>query len=500
MIRKLLIANRGEIAVRVIRAAREMGIRTVAVYSEADATAMHVRLADEAVAIGPAEAALSYLSIERILDAAKSTGSDAIHPGYGFLSERAAFSDACALAGVTFVGPSASSMRMLGSKIEAKQLAVSAGVPVTPGFFEPGATEDVLQEQATKIGYPIMLKASAGGGGRGMRVVRRPEDFVGEFRIASDEALKGFGDGAMMIEKLIERPRHVEVQLLADQHGSVACLFERECSLQRRHQKVIEEAPYALMGDDLWHRMRTASVSLAQRAGYSGAGTVEFMVDTASGEFYFLEVNARLQVEHPVTEAISGLDLVKWQLRIAQGEPLSISPDLLAGNRRAISGHAIEARIVAEDPSRGFLPSIGEILAWAEPKAPGVRVDTGFGPGATVSRHYDSLLAKIIAHAPTRREAIDRLRNALLDFHVLGVRTNVAYLIEILEHPEFLEAKIDTGFLGREISEKPQPAPNPDVTWIAELATESYRSSSAASPGVGAWATMDDFRNIRLTQ
>lgn len=503
MIRKLLIANRGEIACRIIRAAREMGVRTVAVYSEADKDALHVKLADEAVFIGPSEAAASYLRIEGILDVARSTGADAIHPGYGFLSERAEFADACEQAGVIFVGPPASAMRKLGSKIEAKQIAVSAGVPVTPGYFEANAGAEELSRAAKEIGYPVMLKASAGGGGRGMRVVRDPEMFDDEFRIASDEALKSFGDGAMMVEKLIDRPRHLEVQVLADRHGNLACLFERECSLQRRHQKIVEEAPSALLaiGGDvrLWDRMQKAARSLVLAAGYVGAGTVEFITDFEGKDFYFMEVNARLQVEHPVTEEVTGLDLVQWQLKIAAGEPLSISFELLEGRRSEIKGHAIEARIVAEDPARGFLPSVGKILAWAEPHAPGVRVDTGYGPGAEVSRYYDSLIAKVIAHGETRAQAIDKLRAALLDLHVLGVSTNIAYLLDILNSEGFRSGAIDTGFLGREFGEWAASDELPyELGAILRAASPAAAGSSGTSTQrVSAWATPDGFRNVR---
>ncbi len=497
MIKKLLIANRGEIAVRVMRAAKEMGIRTVAVFSEADRNAMHTAFADEALFIGEPEPSASYLSAEKILAAARETGADAIHPGYGFLSERADFSEACAKAGITFVGPPASAMRKLGSKIEAKQLAVANGVPVTPGFFEPGASKEQLKKASNDIGYPIMLKASAGGGGRGMRVVRSEADFDQELAIASDEALKAFGDGAMMVEKLIEQPRHIEVQVLADSHGNVACLFERECSLQRRHQKIIEEAPSPVMSEALWQRMQAAACSLVKAAGYVGAGTVETMFDEASGEFYFLEVNARLQVEHPVTEAVTGLDLVQWQLRIAAGERLVIAPALLDGERSQITGHAIEARIVAEDPAQGFLPSVGDILAWAEPKIPGVRVDTGYGPGASIPRYYDSLIAKVIAHAPTRPQAIARLRAALLDFHVLGVRTNIGYLLDILQHADFQAGSFDTGFLGREFADwTGKGAVPPELGLIADEArTSALVVTESGIPG--AWATPDSYRNVR---
>jgi acetyl/propionyl-CoA carboxylase alpha subunit len=494
--KKLLIANRGEIAVRIIRAAREMGISTVAVYSDADVSQMHVAMADEAVHIGAPEPHASYLDMAKILEAAKSVGARAIHPGYGFLSERAEFSEACAEAGITFVGPPASAMELLGSKIEAKQLAVSVGVPVTPGYFEPGANSEDLFRAATKIGFPIMLKASAGGGGRGMRIVRDPSAFQAEFAIASDEALKGFGNGAMMIEKLIERPRHIEVQVLADSHGAVACLFERECSIQRRHQKLIEEAPspaLASSAEALWTKMAASVRALVKAAGYVGAGTVEFMFDEASGEFFFLEVNARLQVEHPVTEMITGIDLVKWQLRIAAGEHLAISEPLLTGDRKAIRGHSIEARIVAEDPAANFLPSVGRILAWAEPKMPGVRVDTGYGPAAEIPRYYDSLIAKVIAHGENRDEAIGKLETALLDFHILGVKTNIAYLLEVLRHPEFRNGVFDTGFLGREFLDWKPPVNIPsEIVRLVDFAAQG--SSEKAAPCAGVWDLADAFR------
>lgn len=497
MIRKLLIANRGEIAVRIIRAAREMGIATVAVYSEADAKSMHVALADEAVPIGPSEPSASYLRAEAILLAASTTGANAIHPGYGFLSERAEFAEACREAGIIFVGPSPEAMRRLGAKIDAKMLAVEAGVPVTPGYFETGASHEQLREAAEKIGFPIMLKASAGGGGRGMRIVRSLDDFDQELAIASDEALKGFGDGAMMVEKLIERPRHVEVQILAAQ-GEAVALYERECSIQRRHQKLIEESPSPAIARNpaLWEQMREASVRLAVAAGYENAGTVEFMVDEATGAFYFLEVNARLQVEHPVTELVSGVDLVQAQLRIADGACLGeILPDL---PDRPL-GHAIEARIVAEDPARGFLPSTGAILAWAEPHAPGVRVDTGFGPGGEISRFYDSLIAKVIASGPDRATAVNRLCAALEDFHILGVKTNIAYLLEVLRHPSFVAGEFDTGFLGREFADWVPPIEIPDeVGAIAEWALGTASSSEAVCE-VGAWKASDGWRVLRAS-
>lgn len=499
MIRKLLIANRGEIAVRIIYAAREMGIRSVAVYSDADRAALHSVLADEALAIGSAEPSASYLNIERILDAAKAAGCDAVHPGYGFLSERAEFSEACEQAGLVFVGPPPSAMRALGSKIDAKKIAVTAGVPITPGFFEKGASTERLALAANEIGYPVMLKASAGGGGRGMRVVRSPDDFDAELRHASEEALMAFGDGTMMVEKLVERPRHIEVQILADRHGNVACLFERECSIQRRHQKLIEEAP-SPVGGAIWPGLRDAAESLAKAAGYTNAGTVEFMLDQTTGQFFFLEVNARLQVEHPVTEMITGVDLVQWQIRIASGESLSSDAfprhSSAGASRAAINGHAIEARVVAEDPAHNFLPSIGRIAAWAEPKRPGIRIDTGFGPGAEVSRFYDSLIAKVISHGETRLQAITRLREALLDFHILGVKTNIGYLVDVLSHPGFLAGEIDTAFLGREFPEwKGTAKPYAELANILEHGVTANEPSLARAGAKGVWGVNDGFRN-----
>ena len=496
MIKKLFVANRGEIAVRVIRAAREMGIRTVAGYSEADRHSLHPALADEAVGIGGAAPSESYLNVEGIIAAAKVCGADAIHPGYGFLSEQAEFADACSGAGLIFVGPPASAMRLLGNKIASKQLAVSAGVPITPGFFEPDAGPDALKSAAGTIGYPIMLKASAGGGGRGMRVVRADKDFDHELAMASEEALKAFGDGSMMVEKLVERPRHVEAQILADTHGNVAVLFERECSMQRRHQKLIEESPGPMFRDSQWQAMRSAVVNLVRASGYENAGTVEFLMDQASGDLYFMEVNARLQVEHPVTEAVTGVDLVQWQLRIASGERLVLPDAIMAGDRSALYGHAIEARVIAENPAQGFMPSVGRIKAWAEPKMPGVRIDTGYGPGAEVSRYYDSLLAKVIAHGETRGQATRRLIAALEDFHILGVHTNIAYLLDVLRHPSFEAGSFDTGFLEREFgSWDGSGVLPPELGQIAACAGSAGSAATGASvEDVSAWSAGDGFR------
>jgi acetyl/propionyl-CoA carboxylase alpha subunit len=389
-------------------------------------------------------------------------------------------------------------MRMLGSKIDAKQLAVQQGVPITPGFFEPGASAELLYEAAHKIGYPIMLKASAGGGGRGMRVVREESQFFAEYESARQEAEKAFGDGAMMVEKLVDQPRHIEVQAIADSHGNVACLFERECSIQRRHQKLIEEAPSPIpsYGAELWPAMRSSAEKLLRASGYVGAGTIEFMVDPRSHEFYFLEVNARLQVEHPVTEAITGLDLVRLQIEVASGAPLAVSEALLRGDRSALQGHAFEARIVAEDPGSGFLPSLGKIIGWAEPTGPGVRIDTGFGLQSEISRHYDSLIAKVIVHGATRTEAIARLRSALLDFHILGLKTNICYLLDVIDHPEFQGGSIDTGFLTRNMADWQPSLPLAGIYEILDAASSPLASSErSVQPRV--WDLVDGFRIIK---
>ncbi len=495
---KILVANRGEIALRVFRACQEQGIRTVAVYSSADRDAWHVAAADEAVEIGPPEAAQSYLAIDRVIEAARATGADAIHPGYGFLSERPEFVEACDQAGITFIGPSAESMRKLGEKIDAKQLAVECGVPITPGFFEVGATPDRLKIEADRIGYPVMLKASAGGGGRGMRIVREPRQFDQECRLAMEEAQKAFGSNAMMVEKLVERPRHIEAQILADHEGNVAVLYERECSLQRRHQKVVEEAPSPVATDSLWNSIREYCEKLIRAAHYQGAGTVEFMYDEASGELYFLEVNARLQVEHPVTEMVTGVDLVRHQIRIAEGKPLDLPISIRQGNRTGIQGHSIEVRIIAEDPSRGFLPSIGRILALQAPSGPGIRFDCGYRADDEVSRHYDSLLGKLVVHGSTREEAVARLDWSLRNLHILGIRTNVSYLLDLIRHPDFRSAKFDTGFLGREFAEWHPPTDlPPELGDLVKHAVAPAAEKAGSSRPSTAWALADGFRNAR---
>jgi acetyl-CoA carboxylase, biotin carboxylase subunit len=441
MFKKILIANRGEIAVRVIRACHEMGIRAVAVFSEADRASLHVRLADEAYAIGAAPSRESYLRIDKLMDVARQAGCDALHPGYGFLAENPALPRACAAAGITFIGPSAEAMEKLGSKTAARQLAKRAGVPSVPGALDPIAEIVEARKIAEGIGYPVLLKAVAGGGGKGMRLVTHPSEIDGAWRDAGSEATNAFGDRRLYIEKYLEHPRHIEIQILADAHGNIVYLAERECSVQRRHQKVIEEAPSPVMDPELRRKMGKAAVNLAREAGYTNAGTVEFLVD-AQRNFYFLEVNTRLQVEHPVTEMVSGLDLVQLQIRIASGERLTFAWQELHPR-----GHAIECRIYAEDPENNFFPSPGKILARRAPSGPGVRMDEGVYPGFVVPMDYDPLLGKLIVWATTREEAIARMRRALDEYYVSGIKTNVDLFRRILSDPAFLSAEFHTRWL-----------------------------------------------------
>jgi acetyl-CoA carboxylase biotin carboxylase subunit len=447
VIRRLLVANRGEIAVRIIRACRELGIETVAMYSEADRQARHVALADRAVPIGPPPATESYLVASNHIEAARRTGADAIHPGYGFLAENAAFAAACEEAGLTFVGPPASLIAQMGSKIESRARAAEAGLSVVPGAA-PGAQDDEsLRDAAGRVGYPLLVKASAGGGGKGMRIVRTAAELAEACASAKYEAGAAFGDSTLYVERLIERPRHVEVQVFGDAHGRVVHLFERDCSIQRRHQKIIEETPSPWITAGFRQQMCEAAAALARHIGYRNAGTVEFLVE-GSGErarFYFLEMNTRLQVEHPVTEAVVGVDLVHAQLQVASGGPLPWTQHDLAQR-----GHAIECRIYAEDPASGFLPQAGPLALYREPQGPGIRVDSGVAEGDDVSVYYDPLVAKLIARAETREGARRRLVAALRQFAVLGIRTNVPFLIRVLEHPRFSEGGIDTSFLDGE--------------------------------------------------
>ena len=443
MFRKVLIANRGEIAVRIARGCREVGVRSVAVFSDPDSGAPHVRAADEAYPLGGTTAAESYLRADRLIEIARRSGAEAVHPGYGFLAENGDFAERCAEAGLVFVGPPPSAMRALGSKTAARKTMQAAGVPVVPGTVDPVPSAEAAEALAREIGFPIALKAVSGGGGKGMRVVDHPSELTAAFRQASSEALASFGDAAMYLERLVVAPRHVEVQILADRHGNVVHLGERECSIQRRHQKLVEESPSPAVDDELRARMGEVACRAARAVGYTNAGTCEFLLD-AEGHFYFLEVNARLQVEHPVTELVTGLDLVHQQLRLAAGEPLGFHQDDVQR-----LGHAIECRVSAEDPDNRFFPSTGRVRAVHEPRGPGVRVDGALEPGQEVSLHYDPLLAKLIVWAEDRPRAIARMRRALGEYLVLGIRTTIPFHRWLMEHPAFRAGALDTAFVER---------------------------------------------------
>ncbi len=443
MFRKVLIANRGEIALRVIRACRELGIETVAVYSEADRESLHVRFADDDVCIGPPPSRQSYLRIPNLIAAAEITGADAIHPGYGFLAENAEFADTCKASGIAFIGPSGDQIRAMGDKATAKKLAQEAGVPTVPGT--PGTIQDIDEalRYVEEIGFPVIIKATAGGGGKGMRVALDAEQFAQSFSLAQNEALSAFGNGEVYVEKYLARPRHVEIQIMGDTHGRVIHLGERDCSVQRRHQKLIEESPSPALTPELRTRMGDAAVSLAAAINYVGAGTIEFLLDE-DGSFYFMEMNTRIQVEHPVTEMVTSFDLVKEQIRVAAGEPISFR-----GEGGRLRGHAIECRINAEAPYRNFQPSPGLITAYHPPGGPGVRLDTHVYAGYTVPPYYDSLLAKVIVHGNTRQEALSRMGQALDSFIIEGVTTTIPFLSRIIRHPEFVAGQVDTKFLER---------------------------------------------------
>ncbi|MGW9592274.1 acetyl/propionyl/methylcrotonyl-CoA carboxylase subunit alpha [Streptomyces chartreusis] len=449
MFETVLVANRGEIAVRVIRTLRSMGVRSVAVHSDADADARHVREADTAVRIGPAPASESYLSVERLLEAAARTGAQAVHPGYGFLAENADFARACADAGLVFIGPSADAISLMGDKIRAKETVKAAGVPVVPGSSGSGLTDAELADAAREIGMPVLLKPSAGGGGKGMRLVRDEARLADEIAAARREARASFGDDTLLVERWVDRPRHIEIQVLADGHGNVVHLGERECSLQRRHQKIIEEAPSVLLDEATRAGMGEAAVQAARSCGYRGAGTVEFIVPGGDpSSYYFMEMNTRLQVEHPVTELITGLDLVEWQLRVAAGERLAFGQDDVT-----LTGHAIEARICAEDPARGFLPSGGTVLRLREPQGDGVRTDSGLSEGTEVGSLYDPMLSKVIAYGPDRATALRKLRAALAKTVTLGVQTNAGFLRRLLAHPAVVAGELDTGLVERVVDD-----------------------------------------------
>jgi 3-methylcrotonyl-CoA carboxylase alpha subunit len=509
MFKSVLIANRGEIACRIARSAKEMGLRTIAVYSEADANALHIRLCDEAVAIGPSEAALSYLSIERIIAAAKTAHAESIHPGYGFLSENADFAQACLEAGIVFIGPPARAIRAMGLKDRAKAMMEKAGVPVVPGYHGELQDPKFLKQKAYEIGYPVLIKAVAGGGGKGMRRVDRHADFESALEGAQREASAAFADGRVLIEKYVTRPRHIEIQIVADRHGNTIHLNERDCSLQRRHQKVIEEAPAPGMTTDLRAAMGAAAVAAAKAADYIGAGTVEFIAEDASGlrpdKFWFMEMNTRLQVEHPVTEAVTGLDLVEWQFRIAAGEKLPLEQKQVD-----LEGHSVEARLYAEDPERGFLPSTGRLIALQFPPTEHIRIDSGVAAGSEVTPFYDPMLAKLIVHEKTRNQALDRLAAALEQTVVVGPRTNASFLAALCRAPEFRAGDFDTAFIERHLTElgaQPRELDRAAAALGAQrlLARQNDRivSSNEIEPGglPSPWDAIDGFQlSIARTQ
>jgi 3-methylcrotonyl-CoA carboxylase alpha subunit len=483
--RTLLIANRGEIACRVIRTAKAMGLRTVAVYSEADRDALHVAMADEAVLLGPARARDSYLNIERVIEAAKKSGAEAVHPGYGFLSENAEFAQACADAGLVFVGPTAAMMTAMGSKSGSKALMEQAGVPLVPGYHGEAQDEATLAKAAGQVGFPVLVKASAGGGGRGMRVVRSADELAAAVVSAKREAKAAFGDDRMLIEKYVDNPRHIEVQVIGDSHGNLLSLFERECTLQRRHQKVIEEAPSPTLNATQRDTVCAAARKAAAAVNYVGAGTIEFVSN--GKDVFFIEMNTRLQVEHPVTELITGIDLVEWQLRVAFGEKLPLHQDEIR-----LNGHAIEARVYAENPHKNFMPSVGKIRTWRTPEQTnGLRIDAGYREGDAVSPHYDAMLAKVIAWAPTRDAAIDRLNRGLEETDVRGVVTNIPFLSALVTHPKVRANAIDTGFIERELKNLTPEAPPPgDLELCAAVAGILQEEQKAAhAEALSPWRT-----------
>ncbi len=484
--KKVLIANRGEIAVRVIRACRDMGLATVAVYSDCDRAALHVRLADEAWPVGPNPPRESYLRIDAIVEAATRAGADAVHPGYGFLAENPAFAAACRDAGLIFIGPTAEAIALMGSKTAARQAAIRAGVPVVPGTQEPldeRVPDAEVLAVGARIGYPLMLKAVAGGGGKGMRMVASADELPAALRAARSEAGSAFGDSSVYLERRLLQPRHIEVQLLADQHGTVLPFVERECSLQRRHQKVVEESPSMAVSAERRQEMTSAAAAVARAVGYTNAGTIEFLLD-ADGSFYFLEMNTRLQVEHPVTEAVTGVDLVTWQIRIARGEALTLDPAALLAPR----GHAVECRIYAEDPDNGFLPSPGRIAALRAPQGPGVRDDSGVTAGGEVPIHYDPLISKLITWGESRAHALARMRRALGEYSVLGIKTTIPFFQWVLDDEDFVAGRFDTGFIDRKLGERngrllrAPTAADEDLAAVAVALARVVPASLAAAP------------------
>lgn len=489
MFRKILIANRGEIAVRIIRACREMGIRSVAVYSEADAKALHVRMADEAVLVGPPAPGQSYLNIDHILSAARQTGAEAIHPGYGFLSENADFAQAAREGGITFIGPTPEAMRAMGDKAEARAQVEKAGVPIVPGYQGPD-DEDSLQKAAAGLEFPVLVKAAAGGGGKGMRVVQAPDELKESVAAARREAVNAFGDGRLILEHYVPNAHHVEFQVLADSYGNTVHLFERECSVQRRHQKIIEETPSPLLDEALRRKMGAAAVGAARSVSYQNAGTVEFIVNSETRAFYFLEMNTRLQVEHPITELVAGLDLVHWQLRIAAGEQLPFRQEQLSQR-----GHAIECRLYAEDPANQFLPATGPLLRFVEPKGPGIRVDSGFTSGDQITLFYDPLIAKIIVYAEDRPAAIRRMQTALRELVLLGITSNWQFLQDILADEDFQSGQVFTTWVEKRFGDwqPPNCVLPPEVLVAAALTQLQTVTGADGSLGKNAAAQEDPF-------
>jgi len=472
MFKKILIANRGEIAVRVIRACRELGIKSVAIYSTIDRQALHVQMADEAYCVGNASPQESYLNIESIISVVRQSRAEAIHPGYGFLSENFLFAERCEKERIVFIGPNSKAMKLVGDKVASREITQKAGIPLIPGMMNKSTSVDECRQAADSIGFPVLLKASAGGGGKGMRIIRSSSDLKSAVEAGMRESQAAFGDSSVYLEKYIEKPRHIEFQVLADNHGNAVHIFERECSIQRRHQKIIEESPSTALNDDLRRRMGETALKVVKISGYNNAGTVEFLLDR-EGNFYFLEVNARLQVEHPVTELVCGIDLVHAQIKIAQGEKLWFSQNDI--HQR---GHALECRIYAEDPQNGFLPSAGKILFMKEPSGPGIRHDCGIYSGCEVSVYYDPILSKLIAWAPTREIACQRMAVALYDFPILGIRTGVAYLRDIVLHPEFLKGNTYTDFISRHMADWSPQSTKSDITAAVMAASYFMRANA----------------------
>ena len=497
-ITKLLVANRGEIALRVLRSAKEMGIRTVAIYSEADRNALHVRYADEAVCVGPPASKDSYLRGDKIIAVCKELGVDAIHPGYGFLSENAGFARLVREAGLIFVGPSPEAMEMMGDKLSAKQAVKAYNIPLVPGTDEAISDVAAAKQIAEEVGFPILIKASAGGGGKGMRIVENAAEFEEQMQLAINEAVSAFGNGAVFIEKFVTGPRHIEIQVLGDEHGNIVHLFERECSIQRRHQKVIEEAPSSVLTPELRAEMGRCAIDVARACNYAGAGTVEFLLDDKHN-FYFLEMNTRLQVEHPVTEQITGLDLVKEQIKVAQGEPLAFRQEDLT-----ITGHALELRVYAEDPQNNFLPDIGTLTTYVRPQGPGVRVDDGFEQGMDIPIYYDPMIAKLVTFGADRTEAIARMLRAIEEYKITGIETTLGFGTYVLRHPAFVSGDFDTNFIKDHFSPADLAPTTPDeatakvAAALGAMLLETRKPKAAAVSGETAGAEVSGWRRNRL--